>query len=153
MKERNERNDMVEVKIKLLDKTMPMPSYAREGDAGLDLCSAIDCTLKPFERKKIPTGIKVSIPQGYAGFVQPRSGLAINHGIGLVNSPGLIDSGYRGEVCAILINLDPSNEFKIKKGDKICQLVIQKVEKVRLKVVEELDCTDRGEAGFGSTGR
>lgn len=144
---------MVEVKIKLLDKSMPLPYYAREGDAGLDLYSTINCTLKPFERKKIPTGIKVSVPQGYAGFIQPRSGLAIKHGIGLVNSPGLIDSGYRGEVCAIVINLDPNNEFKIKKGDKICQLVIQKVENVKLKVVEELDNTDRGEEGFGSTGR
>jgi len=143
---------MIEIRVKLLDRAIPLPEYANKGDAGLDLYSTINYKLKPFERKKIPTGIKISIPEGYAGFVQPRSGLALKHGIGLVNSPGLIDSGYRGEVCAILINLDPEKEFEIKKGDKICQLVIQKVENVRLKIVEELDNTDRGERGFGSTG-
>ena len=143
---------MVEVKIKVLDKSIPAPKYAHIGDAGLDLYSAINCRLKPFERKKIPNGIKISIPEGYAGFVQPRSGLAIKHGIGLLNSPGLIDSGYRGEVCTIIINLDSKNEFEIKKGDKICQLIIQKIENVNLKIVEKLDNTDRGEGGFGSTG-
>lgn len=142
---------MVTIKIKLLDKTIPIPSYAHLGDAGLDLYSAVDSELKPFERKKIPTGIKISIPQGYAGFIQPRSGIAYKNGIGLVNSPGLIDSGYRGEICAILINHDTKNTFKIKKGDKICQMVIKKVEKVNLKVVQELDSTHRGEGGFGST--
>jgi dUTP pyrophosphatase len=144
---------MVTIKIKLLDKTIPAPSYAHSGDAGLDLCSTVDCDLKPFDRKKIPTGIKVSIPQGYAGFIQPRSGIAYKNGIGLVNSPGLIDSGYRGEICAILINYDTENTFKIKKGDKICQMVIKKVEEVDLEVVEELDSTHRGEGGFGSTDR
>ncbi|MDD3628274.1 MAG: dUTP diphosphatase [Candidatus Humimicrobiaceae bacterium] len=142
---------MVTLKIKLLDKTIPMPAYAHSGDAGLDLYSAIDCELKPFERKKIPTGIKVSIPEGYAGFLQPRSGLAFKNGIGIVNSPGLIDSGYRGEVCVILINYDPVSTFNIKKGDKICQMVIKKIENVSLEVVEELDETDRGEGGFGSS--
>lgn len=144
---------MIEVKIKILDKYIPVPRYAHKGDAGLDLYSTIDCIIRPLERKRIPTGIKISIPEGYAGFVQPKSGLAINNGIGLLNSPGLIDSGYRGEVCAILINFDPKEDFKIKKGDKICQLVIQKVEKVKLTVVEKLDSSDRGEGGFGSTGR
>lgn len=144
---------MVTIKIKLLDRTIPSPSYAHRGDAGLDLYSTVDCELKPFERKKIPTGIKISIPDGYAGFIQPRSGIAYKNGIGLVNSPGLIDSGYRGEICAILINYDTKNTFKIKKGDKICQMVIKKTEEVDLKIVEELDSTQRGEGGFGSTDR
>ncbi|MGM0365374.1 MAG: dUTP diphosphatase [Actinomycetota bacterium] len=142
---------MLQVKIKLLDNSIKAPGYAHSGDAGLDLYSRIDCVLKPLERKKIPTGIKVAIPEGYAGFVQPKSGLAIKNGIGLVNTPGLIDSGYRGEVCAILINLDPVEDFHISKGDKICQLVIQKVEEVKLKIVDNLDNTGRGEGGFGST--
>ena len=144
---------MVKVKIKILDRSIPTPKYAHKGDAGLDLYSAINCKLKPFEHKKIPNGIKISIPEGYAGFVQPRSGLAAKHGIGLLNSPGLIDSGYRGEVCTILINLDHKNEFEIKKGDKICQLVIQKVEDVTLKITDRLDDTSRGVGGFGSTGK
>lgn len=144
---------MITIKIKLLDKTISVPQYAHSGDAGLDLYSAIDCSLKPFERKKIPTGVKVSIPKGYAGFVQPRSGMALKNGIGMINAPGLIDSGYRGEICAILMNYDPDNTFYIKKGDKICQMVIKKVEDVNLRVVEELDKTDRGEGGFGSTDR
>ncbi len=143
---------MVKVKVKVLDRSMPAPKYANKGDAGLDLYSTINCKLKPFERKKIPNGIKISIPEGYAGFVQPRSGLAAKYGIGLLNSPGLIDSGYRGEVCTILINLDPKNEFEIKKGDRICQLVIQKVENADLEITDELGDTDRGEGGFGSTG-
>lgn len=143
---------MINVKIKLLDKSIPVPVYAHTGDAGLDLHSSIDCELKPFERKKIPTGIKISIPQGYAGFVQPRSGLAFKNGIGMVNAPGLIDSAYRGEICAILINLDPDNTFHIKKGDRICQMVILGVDAVNINVVEELDQTTRGESGFGSTG-
>lgn len=144
---------MIAIKIKILDKTLPIPKYAHKGDAGIDLYSAIDCILKPLERKKVPTGIKVSIPEGYAGFVQPRSGLAIKNGISIVNTPGLIDSGYRGEICTILINLDTKKEFKIKKGDKICQLVIQKFEDAKIELVEELDVTSRGEGGFGSTGK
>lgn len=139
------------IKIKILNRSIQVPKYAHAGDAGLDLYSSINCELRPFERKKIPTGIKISIPQGYAGFIQPRSGLAAKYGISIVNTPGLIDSGYRGEVCAILINLDPKNVFKVKKGDKICQLVIQKVEKFNLEVTEDLDETSRGEGGFGST--
>lgn len=143
---------MIDIKIKLLDKSIPVPGYAHSTDAGIDLYSAIDCVLKPYDRKLIPSGIKLSIPEGYAGFVQPRSGLAIKNGIALVNSPGLIDSGYRGEVYIIMINLDKKKEFIIKKGDKICQLVIKKIEHANLIEVEELDDSDRGEGGFGSTG-
>ncbi len=144
---------MIKLRIKLLDKSLKMPRYAHRGDAGIDLCSRIDCTLEPLQRMLVPTGIKVAIPDGYAGFIQPKSGLAIKRGIGLINSPGLIDSGYRGEVCAILINLDRDNSFEIKKGDKICQMVIQRIEEVEIQEVEELDLTSRGIGGFGSTGR
>jgi dUTP pyrophosphatase len=143
---------MIDIKIKMLDKSLPMPTYAHETDAGIDLYSAVDCVLKPYDRKLIPSGIKLAIPEGYAGFVLPRSGLAIKNGISLVNSPGLIDSGYRGEICIIMINLDKEVDFAIKKGDKICQLVIKKIEHANLVEVEELDGSDRGEGGFGSTG-
>lgn len=144
---------MVTLKIHKLDKSLKTPGYAHTGDAGLDLFSSVDCTIKPFERLKVPTGIKIEIPRGYAGFIQPKSGLAIKNGISLVNTPGLIDSGYRGEVCALLINLDPENTFKISKGDKICQLVIHKVETASIKEVSDLDESSRGTGGFGSTGR
>ena len=143
---------MVRINVKLLDNSLPLPDYAHKGDAGLDLYSTIDITLKPLERKMIPTGIKVAIPEGYAGFVQPKSGLAINKGLSLVNTPGLVDSGYRGEINAIVINLDSKNDIQIKRGDKICQLVIQKIESVDIEVTEDLDETSRGEGGFGSTG-
>jgi len=142
----------MEIKFQILDESMPYPQYAHPGDAGLDLYSTIDTILKPFERKLIPTGIKIEIPEGYAGFVQPRSGLAIKHGISLVNTPGLIDSGYRGEVKAILINLDREKDFSINRGDRICQLVIVKVEHANLIFQENLDKSDRGDNGFGSTG-
>ena len=140
------------IKIKILDDTLPVPKYAHIGDAGLDLYSSIDCTLKPFERKKIPAGIKISIPPGYAGFVQPKSGMAIKKGLSMVNTPGLIDSGYRGEICVILINLDSKNDIRIIRGDKICQLIIQKVEHAEIEIADKLDNTARGEGGFGSTG-
>ena len=144
---------MIKLKIQKLDKTLKTPEYAHIGDAGLDLYSAVDCILRPSERRKVPTGIKIAIPEGYAGFVQPKSGLAIKNGLSLVNTPGLIDSGYRGEVCAILINLDPEEDFAIKRGDKICQLVIQKVEHAEISTIDSLDNSSRGEDGFGSTGQ
>lgn len=140
------------VEIKRLDDGLPLPRYAHEGDAGLDLFSAEDLSLAPFERVLIPTGIAVAIPEGYAGFVQPRSGLAIKKGLSLVNTPGLIDSHYRGELKAIAVNLDPENTIKIARGDKIAQLVIQAVAAVELVEVVDLDETARGEGGFGSTG-
>jgi dUTP pyrophosphatase len=140
------------VKIKLLDDDLSMPDYAHKGDAGLDLQSRIDYIIDPLERALIPTGLKIEIPDGYAGFIQPRSGLAINKGIGVLNSPGLIDSGYRGEINVILINLDRHNPFVIKKCDKICQMIIQKVENVKIQIVKNLKTTERGSGGFGSTG-
>lgn len=140
------------MEIKRLDTDLPLPRYAHTGDAGLDLYSSADVMLEPFQRTLIPTGIAVAIPEGYAGFVQPRSGLAIKHGLSLVNTPGLIDSHYRGEIKIIAINLDPGQHISISRGDKIAQLVIQRVECVDLIEVSELDETVRGEGGFGSTG-
>ena len=142
---------MMEIKLKRLDKELPVPNYAHDGDAGCDLCSGIDVELKPGERALVPTGIAISIPEGYAGFVQPRSGLATKHGISIVNTPGLIDSKYRGEIGVILINLDSKKTFKVAHGDKIAQLIIQKVENVTFREVDELDRTKRGGGGFGST--
>jgi len=143
---------MIELRIKLLDEDLPMPRYQHEGDAGLDLPSRVDFVLEPGERAMIPTGIAVAIPPGYAGFVLPRSGLASRHGIALVNSPGLVDAGYRGEMSIVMINTDKREAFHIKRGDRIAQLVIQRVENVTIVKVDELDDTSRGAGGFGSTG-
>lgn len=144
---------MIELRIKLLDDGLPMPRYQHQGDAGLDLPSRVDLVIEPGERAMVPTGIAVAIPQGYAGFVLPRSGLASRNGIALVNSPGLVDSGYRGEMAVVMINTDKREAFHIKRGDRIAQLVIQKVEDVTIIKVDELDDTSRGGGGFGSTGR
>jgi dUTP pyrophosphatase len=146
-------NKEMELQIKQIDSDLPAPRYQHEGDAGLDLSSRVDFVLEPGERAMIPTGIAVAIPRGYAGFVLPRSGLAARHGIALVNSPGLIDSGYRGEVSVVVINTDKREPFHIKRGDRIAQLVIQRVEEVTVVKVDRLDETSRAEGGFGSTGR
>ena len=140
------------VLIRRLDPTLPLPSYALAGDAGMDLRSAVDVVLAPGERCRIPTGIAVAIPDGHAGFVQPRSGLAARTGLGFVNSPGLIDSGYRGEIQVVAINLDRRDPIDIRRGDKIAQLVILPVPRVALAEVEELPASGRGAGGFGSTG-
>lgn len=129
-----------------------VPKNAYEGDAGYDLCATQNITLKPFERCLIPTGLAAQIPEGYAGFVLPRSGLALKQGLSLVNAPGLIDSNYRGELKAIAINLDPLNSIEIHIGDRIAQLVIIKVENIHFDEVNELDRSNRGEGGFGSSG-
>lgn len=142
----------ITVPIKRLDPEAVIPSYAYAGDAGLDLRSLETLVLKPFERALIPTGLAIAIPEGYAGFVQPRSGLALKRGLSIVNTPGLIDSHYRGELKIIAINLDPVNDIQIEKGERIAQLVIQEVPVVTLTVVDELDATDRGAGGFGSSG-
>lgn len=130
----------------------PLPAYAHAGDAGLDLTAAADVLLAPFERALVPTGIAVAIPDGYAGFVQPRSGLAIRQGLSFVNTPGLIDSHYRGEISVVAVNLDAVTPIAIRKGDRIAQLVIQPVATVEVVDVPTLDSTVRGEGGFGSTG-
>ena len=139
--------------MKQLDEGLPLPTYAREGDAGLDLLSTEDVTLKPGERAAVSTGITVAIPEGFAGFVHARSGRALREGLALVNAPGLIDSGYRGEIKVLVTNLDPSAPIYIRRGEKVAQLVIQSVERAELEAVDELPESVRGEGGFGSTGR
>jgi dUTP diphosphatase len=143
---------MVDVLIQRLDAGLPLPASAHAGDAGIDLSSAVDMVLGSLERATIPTGIALAIPDGYAGYVQPRSGLAARDGIGIVNSPGLIDSGYRGEVKVVLINLG-AEKFEVRRGDKIAQLVVLAVPQATLVEVDELPPSARGEKGFGSTGR
>lgn len=135
-----------------LDQGLPLPSYAHAGDAGMDLCSTVDCVLAPFERALLPTGVALAIPEGYAGFVLPRSGMALRSGLSLVNTPGLIDSHYRGEVKVIAINLDPAEPIRIARGDRIAQLVVQSVAQCDPVDVPALPETVRGEGGFGSTG-
>lgn len=138
--------------IKRIDANVELPSYAYSGDAGLDLRAAEHVELKPFERKLVSTGLAIALPEGYAGFVQPRSGLAIKQGLSIVNTPGLIDSHYRGELKVIAINLDPACPIVINRGDRIAQLVIQEVPEVTLVEVDELGKTERGAGGFGSSG-
>lgn len=142
----------IKVPIKRLDPAVELPSYAYEGDAGLDLRASEDVTLQPFERRLIPTGLAVAIPEGYAGFVQPRSGMALKRGLSMANTPGLIDAHYRGELKVVAINLDPNEAIHIERGERIAQLVIQQVPIVDLEEVDELDDTDRGAGGFGSSG-
>mgnify|MGYP001086390291 FL=1 len=142
----------MELPIVRLDPELPLPSYAHEGDAGLDLYAAEDRVLGPLERTLIPTGIAVAIPDGHAGFVQPRSGLAVSSGLSFVNTPGLIDSRYRGEIKVVAINLDPARPLQISRGQKIAQLVIQPVVRATVIETDALDRTSRGEGGFGSTG-
>lgn len=144
--------DAVRVQVVRLDPEMPGLKPAHDGDAGVDLRATEAVSLQPGERSLIPTGIAVAIPAGYAGFVQPRSGMAINKGLGLLNSPGLIDSGYRGEIKVIVINLD-SEVLEISRGDRIAQLVILPVPACTYDEVESLSATQRGAGGFGSTGR
>lgn len=143
---------MIDVAIKRLDPTVELPRYAHPTDAGLDLRANETVDLAPFERRLVSTGLAIGLPNGYAGFVQPRSGLAIKQGLSIVNTPGLIDAHYRGELKVILINLDPNNTVHIERGDRIAQLVIQEVPTVKLIEVDELDETDRGSSGFGSSG-
>ena len=141
------------VRVRRLDPDLPLPSYARPGDAGLDLFSSEDISLKPGERTAIPTGLAVEIPEGHAGFVHARSGRALREGLALVNAPGLIDSGYRGEIKVIVVNLDPTDVVHVQRGDKIAQLVVQPVISAELVEVDDLEASERGVGGFGSTGR
>ena len=138
--------------LRRLDPDLPLPSYARAGDAGLDLLAAEDVSLGPGERAAVPTGIAVAIPEGYAGFVHARSGKALKEGLGVANAPGLIDSGYRGEIKVIVVNLDPHSTIDIKRGEKVAQLVIHAVATAQLEEMDELPASERGEGGFGSTG-
>lgn len=140
------------VLVQRLDPRLPLPDYEHPGDAGMDLRSRIDVTLAPGERQLIPTGIAIALPDGLVGLVHPRSGLALRHGVTLVNAPGTIDAGYRGEVSVVLINHDPSSAVTIARGDRIAQLVIQHVVRARVLEVGQLPGSHRGGGGFGSTG-
>jgi dUTP pyrophosphatase len=143
---------MTKILIKRLDPTVSLPSYAKAGDAGADLATRIDFTINPGERMLVPTGISIALPNGYVALVHPRSGLAIKHGISMVNTPGTVDAGYRGELQVILINHDLTQPVSFKKGDRIAQLVIQKVERADFVEVSDLPGSDRSSGGFGSTG-
>tara|TARA_A200000159_G_C7250201_1_gene308425 strand:- start:237 stop:725 length:489 start_codon:yes stop_codon:yes gene_type:complete len=144
---------VIKVPIKRLDTDLPLPKYAKPGDAGCDLLAAEQTVLEPGGgRVLIPTGIAIALPEGYAAFIQPRSGLALKHGVTCLNTPGLIDSGYRGELKVLLINTDPKEPFEVNRGERIAQLVIQKVEQAEFLDVEDLSETERGDGGFGSTG-
>jgi dUTP pyrophosphatase len=140
------------VLITRLDPSVPLPSYAKGGDAGADIVSRIDITLQPGERALVPTGISIALPDGYVALVHPRSGLAVKHGVTMVNAPGTVDAGYRGELQCIMINHDPKESITFHKGDRIAQLVIQKVERAQFIEVENLPGSGRGTGGFGSTG-
>jgi len=146
-------NDGLRINIVHLDADLPLPTYAHAGDAGLDLRARIDALVPALGgRVLMPTGIAVAIPDGWVGFVVPRSGLALRHGVALANTPGVIDSGYRGELQAVVINLDPESDYHVRRGDRVAQLVVQRVERVAWNVVAELDGEDRG-GGFGHSGR
>lgn len=143
----------VQVLITRLDPTVPLPKYAKGGDAGADIVTRIDVTLQPGERALVPTGISIALPDGYVALVHPRSGLAIKHGVTMVNAPGTVDAGYRGELQCIMINHDAKDAVTFHKGDRIAQLVIQKVECADFVEVEQLPGSTRADNGFGSTGR
>ncbi|MEU4835496.1 dUTP diphosphatase [Streptosporangium sp. NPDC023615] len=143
----------VEVLIHRLDADLPPPSYAHPGDAGADLRAAEDVELLPGERAVVGTGVAIALPDGYAAFVHPRSGLAVQHGVTLVNAPGTVDAGYRGEIRVTLINTDTKDAVRLRRGDRIAQLVIQKVERAVFHEVGRLPGSARGAGGFGSTGR
>lgn len=145
---------VIDLPILRLDPDLPLPAYAREGDAGIDLLARVGTVLAPAGgRALVPTGVAIALPPGYAGFVQPRSGLSLRHGVTCLNSPGLIDSGYRGELKVLLVNTDPKEEFVVTRGERIAQLVVQAVETANLIEVADLEASIRGEDGFGSTGR
>lgn len=142
----------VQVLVKRLYEDVPLPAYGKKGDAGADITTRVDVTLAPGERQLVPTGLSIALPFGFAAFVHPRSGLAIKHGVSMVNAPGTVDAGFRGELQIILINHDLREAITFKKGDRIAQLVIQRVEEARFVEVEELPGSQRAEGGFGSTG-
>jgi dUTP diphosphatase len=143
---------MVQIPVRRLDPELPLPTYAHPGDAGADLHSAAEVTLQPGERALVPTGIAMALPEGYVGLVHPRSGLAARHGISIVNAPGTVDSGYRGEVQVCLVNTDRAEAFTVHRGDRIAQLVVQRCETAAFVEAAELAESARGEGGYGSTG-
>lgn len=142
----------VPVRIVRLDPDLPLPTYAHPEDAGADLMTTQDLTLQPGERMLVPTGVALALPEGHVGLVHPRSGLAARHGLSIVNAPGTIDAGYRGEVKVLLVNLDPHTEVHLSRGDRIAQLVVQRFERAEFVETDSLDETSRGAGGYGSTG-
>ena len=142
----------MQIAVKRLDRDLPMPRYARPSDAGLDLCSSERVVIEPGGRALVGTGVALAIPPGFAGLVLPRSGLALRHGVTVLNAPGLIDAGYRGEVKVLLVNQDRTMPVTLERGERIAQLVVQAVAAVDLVEVEELSASERGAGGFGSTG-
>lgn len=142
----------VDVLVQRLHPDVPLPRYAHPGDAGADLVTTVDAVLAPGERTLLPTGIAIALPDGYAAFVHPRSGLAVRYGVALVNSPGTVDAGYRGEIKVSVVNLDPAAPVTFHRGDRIAQLVIQEVARARFREVSSLPGSARGAGGFGSTG-
>ena len=143
---------MADILITRLDPDVPLPSYAHPGDAGADLVTTVDVRLNPGERALVPTGVAMALPDGYVGLVHPRSGLAARHGLSIVNAPGTVDAGYRGEVQVLLVNLDPRTPVQLSRGDRIAQLVVQRVERARFVEVDRLPGSARGDGGYGSTG-
>jgi dUTP pyrophosphatase len=144
--------DQVEVLLQRLDPLMPAPGYAHSEDAGADLMTSVDVVLAPGERQTVPTGVAIALPAGFAGFVHPRSGLAARSGLTIVNAPGTVDAGYRGEIRVTLLNTDASTPVHLRRGDRIAQLVVQRVSRARFVEVEQLPGSARGVGGFGSTG-
>ena len=144
--------DPIDVQILRLDPDLPLPAYARPGDAGADLMTTVDVTLAPGERALVPTGLAIALPEGFVALVHPRSGLAARHGLSIVNAPGTVDAGYRGEIKVLLVNHDPTEPVELRRGDRIAQLVIQRVERARFVEVETLPESARGAGGYGSTG-
>lgn len=145
------RLHIVEVLVHRLDPDLPLPSYAHPGDAGADLCARHDVLLAPGQRESVATGVAIAMPAGYAAFIHPRSGLAARHGIGMVNAPGVIDAGYRGEISVLLVN-HGQESVTLRRGDRIAQLVVQQVATMRLHEVDALPGSHRGQGGFGSSG-
>ena len=142
----------LEIEVRRLDADLPLPAYAHVGDAGADLFTTVDVTIDPGERALVPTGIAVALPDGYVALVHPRSGLAARHGLSIVNTPGTVDAGYRGEITVLLINHDPRDAITLRRGDRIAQLVVQRFERVAFVEVDRLSDTARGSGGYGSTG-
>ena len=140
------------VPVTRLDPGLPLPSYAHPGDAGADLRTTVDVVLAPGERALVPTGVALALPEGYVGLVHPRSGLAARHGLSIVNTPGTVDAGYRGEIKVLLVNLDPHEPVELRRGDRVAQLVVQRVERVGFDEVDALPDSSRGAGGYGSTG-
>ena len=145
-------SERVDVQLRRLDPDLPVPSYAHPGDAGADLVAAADVELAPGERKLVPTGVALALPEGFVGLVHPRSGLATRLGVTVLNAPGTVDAGYRGEILVNLVNHDPAETVKIARGDRIAQLLVQRVARAVFHVVDELPNTARGAGGHGSTG-